>query len=106
MTWAFSCVPIGLNYFKSTGIACQTFYESIYNLGSCAVPESAAYEGKAQVFWRPETDSPSIKGIMGKLNIDPHRNTMFEGFALDDTHAVAKYCRTRDATIIKIKFEI
>lgn len=69
-------------------------------------PPISGINGDAQVFWRPESSSPSVRGIMKKINMEPHRNTMFEGFPLDATYAVAKFCRTRDATNVKIKFEI
>lgn len=98
------CTYQVFNVFNSIHPApCDTGFE---NQNIPGPPDMICFDGRGQVFWRPETNSPSIKGIMKKINMEPHRNTMFEGFPLDDTHAVAKYCRTRDATNIKIKFEI
>ena len=66
----------------------------------CA-PLSNARFGMAIVWW-----NEGAIDYLEALNIAPNPRLMTESFYVDAEHAVVKFCDKRDATNIKIKFEI
>ena len=95
----------GTPAFTGKGDPCQTAFENLNIEGACHPLVQAAYGGKAQVFWRPADSSPSIRGIMEKINMTPEKQTFCEAWPLDADNFIVRFARQKDGTCIYIKYE-
>lgn len=61
--------------------------------------------GIAQVFWVPDTASPSVRQCLAALNIHPEKDTLAEGYPLDASNMVFRIARIRDNSTIYVKWQ-
>lgn len=61
--------------------------------------------GIAQVFWVPDTPSPSVRQCLAALNIVPEKDTLAEGYPLNAAEMVFRIARIRDNSCLYVKWE-
>jgi len=84
---------------------CKTYFRNALAEIDCEPALVTGYEGSAQVFWRPEDSSPSIRGIMEKINMTPEKQTFCEAWPIDADNFAVRLARQQDGTCIYVKFE-
>lgn len=102
VVWNFA---IGAAVFRGEGVACQTAFDNTHGIGNCAPVLVPGYDGQAQVFWLPTDNSPSIRGVMEKINMVPEHQTFTEAWPIDADDFAVRLARQQDATCIYIKYE-
>lgn len=91
--------------FYGVGPTCKTFYNNALAEIHCEPALVVGYGGNAQVFWRPAGSSPSIRGIMEKINMTPEKKTFCEAWPIDADNFAVRLARQMDGTCIYVKFE-
>lgn len=93
------------DYFLSNSFACATYFLNIAQVCKPPPEPFPAAWGTAQVFWRPAGSSPSIRGIMEKINMTPEKQTFCEAWPIDADNFAVRLARQKDGTCIYVKFE-